>query len=201
MHYLVALMLLWAFVTPLQGKTLVSDLLDEIVDGKVELVSLTGNGNSSGASLEGILVNKTDRDKHIDIYLAQPIYMKNSGSGQDMVATQVLLGDGGYVTDGERSFLILKPGALTKIFFVAYCADFERPNPSVTDSFTPWDIPEIIGIIAVNINKYVKNNPSTDITVAAQLSFWLAQGVSSSEIREKFMFTSADEQLARRFLP
>lgn len=56
------------------------------------------------------------------------------------------------------------------------------------------------GQVMRNITNFAKQNPDTDITVAAQVAVWLAQGETGSKIKKKFQFTARDEQLARSFL-
>ena len=79
----------------LSAQVVVYDLHDEVDAGRVRLISATGNGSSSGASVEGTLINDTAAERHFGIYLSRPIYLRNSGAGQSMIATEVYLGDGG----------------------------------------------------------------------------------------------------------
>ena len=109
------------------------DLLTEIQNGRVEIVALSGNGSSSGTSLQGILRNSTGTELELDAYLPNPIFFDNSSSGQNMVATQVYMGDLGYYTEGERSFIVLAPGTEFPVIFVAYCADFDQCDAPAND--------------------------------------------------------------------
>ena len=184
----------------LSAQVIVSDLSDEIDAGRVNLVSAAGNGSSSGASVEAFLVNETAIDKYLAVNLSRPIYLVNSGAGQNMVASQVYLGDGGYVSDGERSFIILKPRERTRVLFIAYCVDFERDNPSESDSFSIGVLPANLNSVMANVNALVAANPDADVTAAIQVAIWLAEGDTVTEIQSKFDFTPADERLARNLI-
>ena len=185
----------------LSAQVLVNDLYDELDSGRVRLVSATGNGSSSGASIEGYLINDTAAERHVGIYLSRPIYLANSGAGQNMVATEVYSGNRGYLSDGQRSFLTLSPGVRTRVLLIAYCVDFEKDNPTTKDRMTVRAVPSSLKTVMSNIGVYVRANPEAEVTAAAQLAIWLVQGVEITAIRSKFTFTPADERLARTFYP
>ena len=107
MNKLVGLVMAFAAAMgSLSAQTVVYDLHDEFDSGRVRLISATGMGRSSGASVEGYLINDTAAERHVGIYLSRPIYLRNSGAGQDMIATEVYLGDGGYQSDGRARMLL-----------------------------------------------------------------------------------------------
>ena len=184
----------------LSAQVNVNDLGNEIDAGRIKLMSAAGNGSSSGASVEGYLINQTATQRNVSIYLSRPIYLVNSGAGQNMVATQVYLGDGGYVTDGRRSFITLRPREQTRVLFIAYCVDFERENPSESDDFSIGVLPLNLNPVMAKINAFVAANSDADVTVAAQIAIWLAEGETITEIQSKFDFAPADERLARIFI-
>ena len=111
-----------------------------------------------------------------------------------------LISDGGYFSDGQRSFIQVKPQSRLKVIFIAYCADFEKDNPDQWENFTVSQLPESLKTVMQNITHYAKQNPNIDFTSAAQVAVWLTQGETSDEIKKKFNFTSQDEKLARSFL-
>lgn len=182
------------------GQVQVHDLSEAIDNSMVVLEDANGTGASSGSSVNGVLVNQTDRELHIDVYLYKPLFLINRGRGQNMIASQVYYKNGGYRSDGKRSFITLQPKKRSRITFIAYCADFDKSNPSEAEEFIVASPPESLREVMRNIIKFSKQNPNTDITVAAQVAIWLAQGESISEIAKKFHFSVRDEQLARRFL-
>ena len=178
----------------------VNDLHDEIDAGNIVLVSARGNGSSSGTAVEGYLTNQTVAVRRVNIYLTRPIYLVNSGQGQNMVASEVYYGDGEYLSDGRRPFIELEPGAQTAVRFVAYCVDFDKDNPTQVESFSIGNMPTNLNSVMASINAFAFANPSMDITATAQIAIWLAQGESLEEIQSRFEFTEAEEGLARYFV-
>lgn len=178
----------------------VNDLSAELDARKITLVSPTGNGNSSGASVTGCLINQGAAAENIDINLSRPLYLLNNGSGQNMIATQVYLKNGGYRSDGRHSFITLQPKFPIFVQFIAYCVDFKKDNPTGTDVFSIGVVPPSLNGVMANINKYARAHPKEEFTCAAQVAIWLAQGQTIAEIQSKFSFTTADESLARSLL-
>lgn len=179
----------------------VADLLGEIRSGNIALTSTHGIGASTGASVLGHLVNNTDRDIRVAVNFDRPLFMRNSNRrSQNMLATRVFNRDGTYLREGSQSFITLRASERIPVTFIAYCVDFEKDNPVGEDSFIISDVPtELVGISG-KIQRYERNNPEADSGVALQLALWLAQGENIREIREKFEFTSQDEQTARRLI-
>lgn len=172
-------------------------LLDE---GLVVLEDLRGKGASSGNAVEGAIRNLSGRDLRIDIAMAKPVFFRNSGRGQNMIAALILGADGGYVSDGQTSFIDVSGNQRTPISLVAFCADFEKDNPTAAESFTVDTAPPELAGVAARIAQHLRANPDADITVPGQVAVWLARGVSEEEIQEKFPFTRQDVALARAFL-
>lgn len=193
---LVLSLLVWG----VYAQTAIVDLGQELAAGRIRLTSTTGNGASSGMVVTGYLTNETAAQKNIDVHLINPLYLVNSGHGQNMVAIQIYRSDSTYMSDRGRSFIPLRPRARTPIVFMAFCADFEKDNPSAADSFSVGVLPVSLGKVLKNIKTYLVANPISDITVAAQTAVWLAQGNSIGAIREKFIVSSEDERLARSFM-
>ncbi len=179
---------------------IVNDLHDEIDDGNIILVSARGNGNLSGAAVEGYLANQTADVRRVNIYLTRPIYLVNNGQGQNMVASEVYYGDGDYMSDGRRPFIELEPGAQTAVRFVAYCVDLDKDNPSQLESFSIGTMPADLESVMASINAFAFSNPSTNRTATAQMAIWLAQGENLEEIESRIDFTEAEEGLARYFI-
>ena len=178
----------------------VSELRDEIEAGHVHLVSATGNGSSSGMAVTAYLINRTGAARRINVNLTRPIFLINSGRGQNMIAVQVYLSGGSYTSDGHRSFIILRPQARASVVFVAFCADFEEDNPTAADSFSLGNLPPSLGRVVSNVRAYMIANPDADAVAAGQAAIWLAQGLSIEEIRSRFEVTPSQERLAQQFL-
>ena len=178
----------------------VNDLQDQIDAGNIELVTARGNGNSSGAAVEGALTNKTDALLRVNIYLTRPLYLVNDGQGQNMVASEVYYGDGDYLSDGRRPFIELEPSAQTEVRFVAYSINFDRDNPSAAESFSIGNMPDDLNSVMASINAFAYANPSMALTATAQVAIWLAQGETLEEIQHRFEITEAEIGLARYFI-
>jgi hypothetical protein len=184
----------------LSAQPAVADLRAELESGRVRLVSAVGNGNSSGAAVDGYLINQTASSRNIDVNIARPLYLANRGLGQNMVAVAVYLAGGAYRSSGGRSFITLPPRQRTAIFFNAYCVDFGKDNPSPGEEFTLGVLPSGLTPVLQNIAVYARRNPVEELMVSGQTAIWLAQGVSIGEIRTKFGVTARQEELARSFL-
>ncbi len=178
----------------------IEDLAQAVASGDVEIMSITGNGGSSGPVLEGYLLNKSLVSRNLDVRLGTPLFFKNKGVGQNMIATQIYQRDLSYMSDGENSFITLGPNERLSIMLIAYCVDFYKENPSGDDSFSITGIPSNLIDIARKISAYEGANPSRDVTLSAQLALWKAQGISLKEIRERFPFGPADETEMRAIL-
>jgi hypothetical protein len=176
------------------------DLADLLNAGTLSIVSATGNGNSSGASINGVIRNHSQRKVWIHTVMSHPVLFTNDGPGQNMVGSMVLGADGSYTSDGTHSFLSIDPNEQAHVVFVAYCVDFDKPNPVATEHFAIDDPPLELARTMHRIAAYTRANPDADITVPAQVAVWLNQGVEANTIRQKFPFTRDDEALARSFL-
>jgi hypothetical protein len=177
------------------------DLANLLDAGTLSLVSATGNGTSSGASVEGVIRNHAQRNVSIHTIMTRPVFFTNDGPGQNMVGSMVLNADGSFVSDGTHTFISIAPNQQLTVVFIAYCVDFEKPNPTASEHFVADDTPLQLARTMHRIAAYVRSNPDEDITVPAQVAVWLNQGVDASTIREKFPFTRDDEALARSFVP
>ena len=175
-----------------------NDLMSDIEAGRVSLISTCGNGNSSGGAIEGSLKNETMKKRHFATNLSPPLYFKNNGSGQDMVATKVFLEDGGYFTDGFQSYITVGPFKQKGILFIAYCIEFDKDNPTANDSFYIKKMPLELEVMFEKISEYAVDNPETDLTLVTQVAIWLKQGKTMGEIRKRFDLTPTEEEEAKR---
>ena len=171
-------------------------LQEEISKKRVHLSSIAGTGGSTGTVVTAILANTTDSELRIQVDFVEPLFFINSGSSQNMIATQVFLEGGRYVSDGKRNFIVLAARSSQRIVFTAYCVDFEKDNPSTSDRFSVAKAPERLRPVMARISAQSQRNPNMDITTAAQAAVWLSQGVPLSEIRTKFPVSRADAELA-----
>jgi hypothetical protein len=182
-----------------QSSSRVRDLGEALTNGDITLTA-NGNGGSSGPAVNGYLRNNTRIEIRINVILSEGIYLRNSGDGQNMVAIQVLLGDGGYFSDGKRNFISLPARESSLIVFSAYCADFGLDNPSASQTFSRASMPAGIQSIVSKISRYTVANFGSDNTGAVQLALWRSQGQTRSKIAQKFSFTDADWELATKIM-
>ena len=196
---LTAAILLLSFEFAFGQSLKISDLKDEINSGNVSLTAM-GNGASTGFAVDGFLRNNTHREMYINVFINNGIYLVNSGAGQNMLATQVFMSDGGYYELGNEIFIILQPLTRIPISLRALCADQHLDNPNNRESFTLASTPADISNIATKISRYMALNIDRDIDIAAQLALWREQGVSRERISMSFRFTENDWALASRIM-
>jgi len=170
--------------------------LKELLDNKEITINAQGNGSSSGTSILGTIMNVTPNEFHVNVIINNGIYFENSGEGQNMIATQIYLSDMSYFGDDKDFFIILRPNALTPVAFIAYCANFERSNPSAAEKFTAAPTPPNVRDISAKISRYMADNFDTDEIIAIQLALWRTQGKSRSEISKVFEFNDSDWNLS-----
>ena len=179
-----------------------AEQLQKLLDGGQVELNANGNGNSSGMAVLGILVNNTQDEKQIDIFLEGGLYLQNSGSGQNMVALQIYLSGGSYYSDGSSYFIVLPPKGNIRVSFVAFCADFDLDNPSPGQPLVPRPMPNELRAIASRLSKYAYENfdSDSDNTTAIQLALWRLQGNTRAKIGEKFYFEDEDWDISTEIM-
>jgi len=196
---IIAVMLLLVSVTSKifgQSYIKVIQLGDALSDGNVTLTA-RGNGSSSGSVVLGTLKNNLSNEIRINVILNGGLYLKNSGLGQNMIATKIYLSNSSYYVSGKSKFISLPANMDTQIRFTAYCADFELENPSTTENFRRVSIPSNLQSIASKISRYEADNfGNKNLVTPIQLALWRSQGVNRRDIAEKFDFTDADWDIA-----
>lgn len=181
------------------GSIIPRQLSEAISSGDVTLTA-NGNGGSSGSAVTGNLRNNKSNEIRINVILSNGLYLSNSGSGQNMVATQIFLSNGGYTASGTNKFIRLSPNTDTQIMFLAFCADFERDNPTPTQIFKSADMPSGIQTISSKISIYMADKFGENLTIPIQLALWRSQGQSRSAIFKKFDFDDSDWEIATRII-
>ena len=172
--------------------------LGDAINNKTVTLTVAGNGGSSGFAVEGSLKNNTGNTININVGIEKGMYLKNSGSGQNMIAIQIFQLDADYYSDGNNNYITVPAQAAVKIVLNAFCANYNLDNPSSDESFSVSPIPAAIAGIASTISKYAANNfdSDDDYTAAMQLAVWRTQGNTRAEISDKFDFTDADWDLS-----
>lgn len=177
-------------------------LNDAMRRGDVSLHSVTGSGSSTGHVVYGYLTNHTSSPLSISVSLATPLYLVNSGAGQDMVATEVYERGGSYWEVSGQYVIKVPPGPRAGIVFKAYCVDFEKPNPTWSERFALRPLPNRIASIVRQMaaQDRLSQVSSKDNYKALQIALWLAQGVSPEDINQRFSAARTDWQTARSVL-
>ena len=170
--------------------------IDEVLTAKDATLEANGNGSSSGTAIYGTITNVTSAEIRINVIINNGIYFENSGEGQNMIAAQIYLSDLSYFSDKNNYYIILKPNSITSVVFIAYCANFERSNPTEAEKFTAASTPSNIRDISAKISRYMADNFDDAETVAVQLALWRSQGKSRSEIAKVFNFDDSDWNLS-----
>ena len=182
-------------------KDATGSLNDAVEQGRVAIESVTGSGGSSGTVLNGVVVNATPLAQRILVHLHAPLFFRNRGAAQNMVATQVYGRDGSYwqQTDG-KPYIEVAAGSRLPVTFVAYCVDFDKDNPSAADTFDVIPVPQAVEKVMQQITVYETANRDDDTTRASQLALWVAQGHSLATIGEKFGFDANDTMIMTAIL-
>jgi hypothetical protein len=190
------------FLALMSGPAFAQTVIDlgEALRDRRAVLSAAGNGSSSGTAVEGYLTNSAANTLRININISGGLYLANSGGGQNMVAVQIFLGSGAFYSDGRSSFIQIGPGEKAPVILVAFCADFDLPNPSAQETFAAAAMPSPIRPIASKIARFTADDPMADLTVPAQLALWFSQGETPSSVAEKFSFSSSDEETAREIM-
>lgn len=173
-----------------------TSLNDSVEQGIVAIKSVTGTGGSSGTVLNAVLVNATATAQRILVHLDAPLFFRNRGVAQNMAATQVLGRDGSYWQPaGGMPYVEIAAGSRLPVTFVAYCADFERDNPSATDAFNVAPVPLHLAAVMRQISAYETANQDVDTMKASQLALWVAQGHTLAAIGDRFGFDANDKAI------
>jgi hypothetical protein len=188
------------FSSPAHAQNGVLDLRNAIDAQQVRLVSVRGNGSSSGSSLSGYLENLTHSSIRIGTHFVKPIFLANSGAGQNMLATQVYGHDGTYYPDGSTGYISVPVRGRLQVQIIAYCVDFERDNPSNTETLRRAEIPARIRSIADKITRFERRNPTLDTTVASQIALWISQDIPEKDILERFRYSDEDRRIAQQIM-
>ena len=173
-----------------------ASLNDAVDGGSVAIESMSGTGGSSGAVLNAVLVNETEIVQRILVHLDVPLFFQNRGHAQNMVATQVYGRDGKYwQRNNGVPYVEVAAGSKLPVTFIAYCADFEKDNPSFADAFDVAPLPQRVAMVMRQISAYETANRDVDTTKASQLALWVVQSHTLGSIGEKFRFDARDKAI------
>ena len=171
--------------------------LEEVLRNGDVVLTANGNGDSSGFAVDGYLKNNTQNRININVKIENGLYLKNSGRGQNMLAIQIFLSDGGFLSDGRDYFIIVPAQGSVHVVFNSFCADFNLNIPLPTESFTVAAMPVGIAGIAYRMSRYAADaGLGKDSTRALQIALWRSLGLKREEIMRKFHFVNEQWELS-----
>ena len=167
---------------------------DEAIASGDMTLTANGNGSSTGMSIYGTVRNNTSNNIRIYVIIKNGIYLANSGEGQNMIATQIFLLSRQieYFIEGDEYFIDFPGSSISSVVFAAFCADYERSNPSKSENFNVAPTPQKLKEISSTISRYMADNFDENLVIAAQLALWRSQGKSRMEIMKTFEFDDND---------
>lgn len=178
-----------------------TSLNDAIEGGGVSIGSVTGTGGSSGLVLNAVLTNETARAQRILVHLGDSLFFRNRGQAQNMIATRVYERGGRYLQQRDGvSYVEVAAESRLPVTFLAYCADFEKNNPSTADAFDVVPLPQHVVTVMRQIRAYETANRDVDTMTASQLALWVAQGHTLDNIGDKFAFDARDQAIMYKIL-
>lgn len=177
----------------LLGQRSLNDLLSR---GQIVIEAARGNGASTGLSVFASLQNLTDETIDIHTHLEVPLFFRNGGLGQDMLATQVYGRDGAfYRGDHGQRFIRVGPRTSSQgrkpVAFFAYCVDFEKDNPTKTERLSVESLPQDLSYVGAQIAKFEQQNDNYQ-GMAPQLALWHMQGIDLAKISTRFSYSEED---------
>ena len=203
--YLLLFLLTWmGCAQPQEGEVPMRSLNNLIASGSVAIQHGRGNGGSTGTVLLASIENMTEQPLNILVHFDAPLFFRNGGLGQNMLATAVYLSDGTYWLNnsGER-YISIGPRSSSDgtqaVTFLAYCVDFDKDNPSANDPLAQADLPEHLRQVGDQIVQFDQQNPDYH-GVAPQLALWRAQGLELEDIAMKFSYSNQDVRDMRTLL-
>ena len=188
----------------------IENLTDLVSKGQAEIMYVNGNGHSTGSALDAFLLNRTQSERRISIQLAEPLFLRNRGAGQDMLITRVLAEHGRYRESTEHGpFFRIDAGAeLVPIVLWGYCVDIDKPNPTGMDELEVGKMPRRLQDVAQLIVEIERISPQLEagnadekrMMTMAQILLWQAQGVPDARIRNRLPHDAEYADAARSFL-
>lgn len=189
---------------PQEAEVPMRSLNNLLASGSVAIQDGRGNGGSTGAVLLASIENMTEQALDVLVHFDAPLFFRNGGRGQNMLATAVYLSDGSYWRNnsGER-YISIGPRSSSEgtqaVTFLAYCVDFEKDNPSANDSLARAILPEHLRQVGDQMVRFEQQNPDYQ-GVAPQLALWRAQGLELEDIALKFSYSNQDVRDMRTLL-
>ncbi len=161
------------------------EFIDAINKAKLEY-KFHGNGNSTGAAVEGYIKNNCKEIIQIEVNLQKPLLLENNGVGQNLILFQLFYSNGKYLRDDFTTYLEFKPDTVYNIVGNALCNDFEKPNPELKEDLNIKSLQDTLKTydFIFKIREAIIKRKST--MKQAQCALWYVQGTSLEKINSKF---------------
>lgn len=150
-------------------------------------------------AIKGTLRNNTSAEIRVNVVMTDGIYFTNSSSSaQNMVAVQILDFEFGYYTSGNQYYIPLSPQKTEEINLIAFCANFDRDNPSSEQTFRSSAMPPELRAISAKISRYHADHmTTTEVMVkATQIALWRIQDWTREEIELQYEVTDESWELS-----
>ena len=179
----------WDEANPYQTASVSTTLYQAIADGLVE-ASFRGNGNSTGDAVTA-RVQKTAAAGSGSLVLSIPagsMLRNDDPSVQDMVIQRVQgrsTGDGRYV---QETMIVLDDDSEATYILSAYCANFDKENPSNSSSFTLMGSPDSFHQCIMDTGSDLSFSMNS-----VQAAVWMqSDALTYAEMSERFEITPGD---------
>lgn len=161
------------------------EFIDAINQVKLEY-KFHGNGNSTGAAVEGTIKNPGKEIIQIEVNQQKPLFLENSGAGQNLVLFQLFYSNGKYLRDDFTTYLEFKPDTIYNIVGNSLCYNFEKPNPEPNENLIVKILPDTLKTydFIVKIKDAIVKKKTT--MKQAQCALWYVQGTGLDKINTKF---------------
>ncbi len=161
------------------------EFIDAINQDKLEY-KFIGNGNSTGAAVEGTIKNKGKEIIQIEVNQQKPLSLENSGAGQNLILFQLYYPKGKYLRDDFTTYLEFKPDTIYNIVGNSLCYNFEKPNPEPNENLVVKTLPDTIKAydFILKIREAIIKKKTT--MKQAQCALWYVLGTGLDKINTKF---------------
>jgi hypothetical protein len=161
------------------------EFIDAVNQGKLEY-KFHGNGNSTGAAVEGSIKNTGKEIIQVEVNQQKPLFLENNGIGQNLILFQLYYSNGKYLRDDFTTYLEFKPDTVYTIVGNSLCYNFEKPNPEPNENLVVKIIPDTIKTydFILKIKEAIIKKKTT--MKKAQCALWFVQGTGLDKINTKF---------------
>ena len=187
------------------GPPRIKNLTQVMANYEAAILMASGRRETAGVVLDAYLSNATGEPLYFDIYLDQPLYLRNKDRDRrDMIVTRVYM-DFGYflIEEGRKHGFLSSTAYIEPVDLWAYSVDFDKDNPTHSDEFELQKVPaalqDIVSLIGL-FEREAADLDDDDTMRTAQVALWKAQGVPEMAILERYPHEYEHMQAARILL-